>query len=98
MYKNSSGYEDPRINGPVSRTRTTAQARTRQAPRDARDSHDNPGAARDLERALGIRRDVGNRYGEVTTLNEAGALSMARGDLGLAGTLWPPAKPPRQGR
>jgi hypothetical protein len=31
MNKNSSGYEDPRINGPVSRTRTTAQARTRQA-------------------------------------------------------------------
>jgi len=48
---------------------------------------DYPGAARDLDQALIIHRDTGNRYGEVTTLNEEGNLSRARGDFGQAGTL-----------
>jgi len=43
-------------------------------------------AARDLEEALGLYRDLGNRGGEVTALNEAGTLSRVRGDLRQAGS------------
>jgi tetratricopeptide (TPR) repeat protein len=45
---------------------------------------DYPGAARDLQKALGIYHDLGDRGGQVEALNEAGALSWARGDFGQA--------------
>jgi tetratricopeptide (TPR) repeat protein len=40
----------------------------------------------DLEEALSLYRDLGNRGGAVTALNEAGTLSTARGDLRQAGS------------
>jgi tetratricopeptide (TPR) repeat protein len=45
-----------------------------------------PGAARDLEEALAIYRDIGERGGEVYALNEAGTLRRACGDLRQAGS------------
>ena len=47
---------------------------------------DYPGAARDLQEALGISREVGNRDAELTALNESGTLSRTRDDLGQACT------------
>jgi tetratricopeptide (TPR) repeat protein len=47
---------------------------------------DHPGAARDLEEALGIFRDIGERGGEVEALNQVGTLHRACGDLGQAGS------------
>jgi tetratricopeptide (TPR) repeat protein len=47
---------------------------------------DYPAAARDLEQALGLYRDIGNRDGEAEALNESGTLYRARGDLGRAGS------------
>jgi tetratricopeptide (TPR) repeat protein len=47
---------------------------------------DYPAAARDLQEALSIYRDIGERGGEVEALNEAGTLSRARGALGEAGS------------
>jgi tetratricopeptide (TPR) repeat protein len=47
---------------------------------------DYPGAARDLEEALRISRDLGDRDGEAEALNEAGALHRACGDLRQAGS------------
>jgi hypothetical protein len=43
------------------------------------------GAARALEEALAIYRDLGDRGGEAETLNHAGTLHRARGDLDQAG-------------
>ena len=45
---------------------------------------DYPGAARDLQEALDISREIGNPDAEVTALNESGTLSRIRGDLGQA--------------
>jgi len=47
---------------------------------------DYPGAARALEEALGINRDIGHQGGEVETLNEAGTLHRVRRDLRQAGS------------
>jgi tetratricopeptide (TPR) repeat protein len=49
-----------------------------------RHTGDYPGAAQDLEQALGIYRDIGNRHGEVEALNEVGTLHRVRADLGRA--------------
>ena len=49
---------------------------------------DLPGAARDLEEALGIYRDIGERGGEVEALNEAGTLRSACGNLRQAGSYY----------
>jgi tetratricopeptide (TPR) repeat protein len=43
-------------------------------------------ALSDQEQALSLYRDLGNRGGAVTALNEAGMLSTARGDLRQAGS------------
>jgi tetratricopeptide (TPR) repeat protein len=43
-----------------------------------------PTAAGALEQALGIYRDLGDRDGEVTALNESGTLRRVRGDLARA--------------
>ena len=53
---------------------------------------DYPGAARDLQEALGIARQIGSPDTEVTALNESGTLSRIRGDLGQA-RVKPPAGP-----
>jgi tetratricopeptide (TPR) repeat protein len=45
---------------------------------------DYPGAARDLQEALGISREIGNPDAEVTAQNESGTLNRIRGDLGRA--------------
>jgi tetratricopeptide (TPR) repeat protein len=45
---------------------------------------DYPGAAEDLQEALGIFGDLGHQDAQITTLNESGTLSRARGDLGQA--------------
>jgi tetratricopeptide (TPR) repeat protein len=45
---------------------------------------DYPGAARDLQEALDISREIGNPDAEVTAHNESGTLSRIRGDLGRA--------------
>jgi tetratricopeptide (TPR) repeat protein len=42
---------------------------------------DYPAAAQALEQALGIYRDLGDRGGEVTALNERATLHRASGDL-----------------
>ncbi len=44
------------------------------------------GAARDLDEALGIYRDIGDRGGEAEVLNDAGTLHRARGDVRQAGS------------
>ena len=46
----------------------------------------SPGAARVLEEALGIFRDIGDRGGEAEALNEAGTLHRTRDDLRQAGS------------
>ena len=43
-----------------------------------------PAAARVLEQALGIYRDLGDRGGEATALNERGTLHRVSGDLAEA--------------
>jgi tetratricopeptide (TPR) repeat protein len=45
---------------------------------------DYPGAARDVQEALDISRQIGSPDAEVTALNESGTLSRIRGDLGQA--------------
>ena len=45
---------------------------------------DYPGAAQNLQEALGICRQIGSPDAEVTALNESGTLSRIRGDLGQA--------------
>ena len=45
---------------------------------------DYPGAARDLQEALDISREIGSPDAEVKALNESGTLSRIRGDLGQA--------------
>jgi tetratricopeptide (TPR) repeat protein len=45
---------------------------------------DDPGAARDLQEALDIARQIDSPDTEVTALNESGTLSRIRGDLGQA--------------
>lgn len=47
---------------------------------------DYPGAARDLDEAMGIYRDIGERGGEAESVNEAGTLHSVRGDLAGAGS------------
>jgi tetratricopeptide (TPR) repeat protein len=42
------------------------------------------GAARDLQEALNMSREIGSPSGEVAALNESGTLSRIRGDLGQA--------------
>jgi len=51
-----------------------------------RETGDYPGAARDLQEALAIYRDIGNRWGEAAALNEAGTLHRVRGELRQAGS------------
>jgi len=41
-------------------------------------------AAQDLEQALGIYRDIGNRVGDAEALNETGTLHRVTGDLAQA--------------
>jgi tetratricopeptide (TPR) repeat protein len=45
---------------------------------------DYPGAARDLQEALDISRQIGSPDTEVTALNESGTLSRIHGDLSQA--------------
>ena len=45
---------------------------------------DYPAAAQDLEQALGIFRDLGNRGGEAESLNERGTLHRVSGELARA--------------
>ena len=45
-----------------------------------------PGAARDLDEALGSYRDISDRAGEAEALNEAGTLHRVCGDLRQAGS------------
>jgi class 3 adenylate cyclase/tetratricopeptide (TPR) repeat protein len=45
---------------------------------------DHPGAARDLEEALGIYRDLGDRLGQANALSESGRLRLARDHPGAA--------------
>ena len=50
-----------------------------------RQTGDYPGAARDLDQALALYRDLSDRGGEAEALNEIGTLHRARGDLARAG-------------
>jgi tetratricopeptide (TPR) repeat protein len=45
---------------------------------------DHPGAARDLEEALGIYRDLGDRLGQANVLSESGRLRLAGDHVGAA--------------